>query len=93
MVGSSMYRAAVSPFTSVPTHDGGKVKSKQFPIRRGGDIRSLLYFILVFEMILHKYDPASASTSLFLAKSIIKKLAYADDVVLFNHRSPVQPVQ
>ena len=68
-------------FTKVAAPDDKKVKSALFDIRRGvvqGDITSPLYFILVLESIMRKYDER-LDKGVTLGDTIVHTLGYADD--------------
>ena len=83
----AIYKEAAA-FTSVPSHDGKKVSSDTFGIRRGvlqGDITSPVFFIIVLDLIANLYDVTPMEKGgLQLAQAVVNKLAYADDVLLLE---------
>ena len=89
-----MFRAvylSASAYTTVPSADNKKVKSNEFPIKRGvvqGDITSPLYFILALELILRRHDQMAAK-GVPLADTVIHTLGYADDAALLDRGDTV----
>ena len=73
-------------YTTTSSVGGDNINSEKFPIRRGvfqGDITSPLYFILVLEFILRKYDVKQDKGVSFMV-IMLHTLGYTDDVTLLE---------
>ena len=79
----NVYKLA-SVYTTVRVTDEKQIKSIPFQVNRGviqGDITSPLYFIMVLEIILRRYD-SDSRRGVTLTDSLIHTLDYADDTAL-----------
>ena len=86
--------ASASAFTTVQDAEGTRVKTDEFPIKRGvlqGDIMSPLFFILALEYILRLHDNTQGKgVSLSSTPPTrVSTLGYADDLALTDEGGKV----